>query len=83
LVRKYEKGFVEVQVSDNGVGIEEEYLKKIFSMGFTTKSKGHGFGLHMSAIAAREMGGELTVESYGKNKGATFTLKFPIEHTGN
>ena len=82
LVREYEKGLIEIQVSDNGIGIEPECMQQIFSVGFTTKSKGHGFGLHMSAIAAKEMGGELIVSSRGKNQGATFTLKFPAKCNG-
>lgn len=77
-----EKGWIEIQISDNGIGIESEYLKQIFSMGFTTKSKGHGFGLHMSAITAHEMGGNLTFISQGKNQGATFTLKLPVKYSG-
>ncbi len=82
LAREYEKGLIEIQISDNGIGIENEYVKQIFSMGFTTKSSGHGFGLHMSAIAAREMGGALAFTSQGRNQGATFTLRFPIEYSG-
>lgn len=78
-----EKGWIEIHISDNGIGIESEYLKQIFSMGFTTKSKGHGFGLHMSAITAQEMGGKLTFVSQGKNQGATFTLKFPVKYSGD
>lgn len=81
-VREYEKGLIEIQISDNGIGIENEYLKQIFSMGFTTKIHGHGFGLHMSAIAAQEMGGKLTFISHGKNQGTTFTLKLPIKYSG-
>ncbi len=64
-------------VRDNGVGIAPENLTRIFSHGFTTKPKGHGFGLHSCANAAKEMGGSLTVESDGVGKGATFTLNLP------
>lgn len=67
-----------VHISDNGVGIEEDKVIKIFSYGFTTKKEGHGFGLHASALAAKELGGTLTVKSDGINKGATFTLDMPL-----
>jgi len=67
-----------ITVEDNGVGILEENLTKIFSFGFTTKENGHGYGLHASALAAQEMGGKLSVESKGKGKGATFTLSLPL-----
>ena len=60
------------------MGIARENLEKIFQHGFTTKKKGHGFGLHSCAIAAQELGGSLNVESDGVSKGATFTLKLPL-----
>ncbi|MDB6053016.1 MAG: sensor signal transduction histidine kinase [Verrucomicrobiales bacterium] len=69
---------VRVAVKDDGVGIPEENLTRIFSHGFTTKKGGHGFGLHSSALAARELGGSLTVHSEGPGKGATFTLELPL-----
>jgi signal transduction histidine kinase len=69
---------VRFKVSDNGVGIASQNLARIFSMGFTTRSEGHGFGLHSAANAAKEMGGSLTVESDGEGKGATFTLEIPL-----
>jgi PAS domain S-box-containing protein len=70
---------VQVTVSDNGVGIRPENMKKIFSHGFTTKKNGHGFGLHSGALAARDMGGALHVESAGPGCGATFTLDLPLK----
>lgn len=67
-----------VQVIDNGMGIAREHVTKIFSQGFTTKKNGHGLGLHGSALAARECGGRLTVESDGFGKGACFNLILPL-----
>ena len=69
---------VEISVIDNGVGIPAENLTRIFAHGFTTRKHGHGFGLHSGALAARELGGSLTVRSEGLGKGATFTLRLPI-----
>lgn len=68
---------VYIVIKDNGVGIIKENISKVFSLGFTTKQNGHGFGLHMSAIAASELGGSLIAESEGLEKGAFFTLKIP------
>lgn len=65
-----------------GVGIAPENIDRIFSYGFTTKKKGHGFGLHTCAIDAKTMGGSLTVESDGLGKGATFILIFPYNPLG-
>jgi PAS domain S-box-containing protein len=68
---------VRVIVSDNGIGIPTENLGRVFTHGFTTRKDGHGFGLHTSAVAAKEMGGTLRVHSAGPGQGATFTLELP------
>ena len=65
---------IAIEVSDDGVGIAEDTLARIFSHGFTTKTDGHGFGLHSSACAAGELGGTLTARSNGVGTGATFRL---------
>jgi PAS domain S-box-containing protein len=70
-------GHAKIQVSDNGVGIPPENLTRIFAHGFTTRRNGHGFGLHSSALAVRELGGSIQAQSEGLGKGATFTLLLP------
>lgn len=67
-----------LEVTDTGLGIEPESLTRIFAHGFTTKSTGHGFGLHSCANAATEMEGSLSAASAGPMQGATFTLKLPL-----
>ena len=69
-----------IEVSDNGIGITPEQMAKIFRHGFTTKSKGSGFGLHSGALTAKELGGSLTVHSEGQGCGATFILELPLQH---
>ena len=69
---------VRIEIADNGVGIPPENLTRIFSHGFTTRKHGHGFGLHSSALAVREMGGSLMVHSEGVGRGATFILELPL-----
>ena len=71
------EGRVKISVMDNGVGISPENLTRIFSHGFTTRKDGHGFGLHSGALAAKEMGGSLSVHSDGPGQGAAFTLELP------
>lgn len=71
-------GRVEIAVRDNGTGIAPQNLTRIFGFGFTTRKDGHGFGLHSSANAARELGGALRAESEGPGKGAVFTLDVPV-----
>ena len=66
-----------ISVTDNGEGIAEENLTRIFSHGFSTREDGHGFGLHSCILAAQEMGGTLRAHSEGPGHGATFTLDIP------
>lgn len=71
-------GHVSFIVRDNGIGIPAENLTRVFAHGFTTRRQGHGFGLHSSANAAREMNGSITAASAGLGLGATFTLVLPV-----
>jgi PAS domain S-box-containing protein len=71
-------GKLALVVADNGVGISPENLARIFEHGFTTRKTGHGFGLHSSAQAARDLGGELSFTSDGLGKGTSFTLTLPV-----
>jgi PAS domain S-box-containing protein len=70
-------GRVKISIIDNGIGIPPENLTHIFNYGFTTRKGSHGFGLHSSALAAKEMGGSLTARSGGPGQGADFTLELP------
>jgi len=70
-------GFVAIEVLDSGVGIQQEVLHRLFEFGFTTKKDGHGFGLHTSAILAKELEGELAGFSDGAGEGARFILRLP------
>lgn len=66
----------EVTILDNGGGIEEQYLEKIFDPYFTTREKGSGIGLYMSkVIIEHHMKGRLTVNN--QNKGTKFTMLLP------
>lgn len=67
-----------IEISDNGIGIAPENLRKIFTHGFTTKKNGHGFGLHSSSCAALELNGSLTASSEGARLGARFVLELPV-----
>jgi PAS domain S-box-containing protein len=69
---------VQISVADNGVGIQPDHMARIFSHGFTTKKDGPGLGLHGGALAARDLGGVLRVDSAGPGHGATFTLELPL-----
>lgn len=66
-----------IEIRDSGVGIEPENLARVFNHGFTSRADGHGFGLHSSALAAKEMGGSLMGMSDGPGQGAAFVVTLP------
>jgi signal transduction histidine kinase len=74
-----ETGWIELSVEDSGGGIAPESLLQIFNAGFTTKPRGHGYGLHSSALAAEQLGGTLRCTSAGLGHGARFVLRVPTE----
>ncbi len=78
-IKEPQDGRVQIEVADNGVGIAEDNLTRIFGYGFTTRKDGHGFGLHSGALAAKEMEGSLTAHSDGPDQGAVFTLVLPFK----
>jgi signal transduction histidine kinase len=78
-VKIVEDTTLQVSVKDDGEGIAEENMTRIFAHGFTTRKEGHGFGLHSCALAAIEMNGHLTAHSDGPGKGALFTLQIPLK----
>ena len=71
-------GQVEFSVSDDGVGIREEDLGKLFQPFFTTKTmdKGTGLGLSIAHTIVSNHGGEILVDSI-LGKGSTFTVRLP------
>ena len=70
--------WVQAKVIDEGEGIEENSLGKIFEPFYTTKEvgKGTGLGLSISYQVVKDNGGTLEVES-APGSGTTFTLSFP------
>jgi predicted ATPase/signal transduction histidine kinase len=73
-----EGGWIRIQVVDNGEGLAPEVREHLFTQGFSTRKDGYGYGLHASALAARLMGGRLTLESEGPGKGAVATFELPF-----
>ena len=66
-----------IRITDNGIGISEETMSKLFQYGFTTRERGSGFGLHGASKSAKQLGGTLHAESKGLGKGSTFVLTLP------
>lgn len=72
-----------INVTDNGVGVPEEYREKIFDMFFqgSTRSTGTGLGLYMVRKAAKKLGGDINLKS---RKGETnFEITLPAEKAKN
>ncbi|MBI5115416.1 GHKL domain-containing protein [Candidatus Poribacteria bacterium] len=75
-------GALVVSVADNGCGIPEENLEKIFLPFFTTKPVGRGTGLGLSTCYGiiERLGGQITVSSE-LNAGSVFTVRLPLPGT--
>ena len=73
---------VEISVKDNGNGIPQKVLDKIFQPFFTTKptGQGTGLGLSLSYDIVKAHGGELKVETE-ENKGSVFIILLPNQIT--
>jgi signal transduction histidine kinase len=71
---------LEIDVEDNGSGISEQDLSKIFDPFYTTKPVGEGTGLGLAICfnIAQEHGGSIDVSSV-VGSGTTFTIKIPLE----
>lgn len=74
------KKYIEIEFTDTGPGIPEEYMGKIFEPFFTTKpvGKGTGLGLAVSYGIIKRHGGNITVRSE-PGKGASFFIRLPVE----
>jgi PAS domain S-box-containing protein len=69
--------YVEISISDSGVGIPEEYLPKIFDPYFTTKERGSGLGLATCYSIIKKHDGIIEVKSE-VGKGSTFSIYLPV-----
>ncbi len=68
---------VYITIEDDGVGISEDNLTKIFKPFFTTKHQGTGLGLAIASDIIERHGGKISVKSQ-KNRGTKFTIELPI-----
>jgi len=66
-----------IVVEDNGCGASAENLKKMFYVGFTTKQKGSGYGLHSASNFIHSLGGEINTDSQGVGKGLKIEITLP------
>ncbi len=69
--------YVEIRVSDTGVGMDQTTAKRVFDPFFTTKPEGTGMGLASAYGTVRSHGGRISVKSE-PGRGSTFTLLLPV-----
>lgn len=74
-----DKDAVNIDISDTGIGISAENMKRIFEPFFTTKDvgEGSGLGLFMVYSIIKEHKGSIEVKS-DPNKGTTFKISLPV-----
>ncbi|HEX7534083.1 MAG TPA: PAS domain S-box protein, partial [Syntrophales bacterium] len=78
------KGFLEVSVTETGMGIPPEYQEKIFESfyqirgGLTDKTPGTGLGLSVAKQLVELHGGEIRLKSGGREKGSQFCFTLPV-----
>ena len=86
--RLHETGEVWVSVIDNGIGINEDNLEKVFEEFYqvedhmTRKQGGLGIGLSIARVLVQFNGGRIWASSKGPGRGAIFTLTLPLAKDG-
>ncbi|WP_339705779.1 PAS domain-containing sensor histidine kinase [uncultured Kriegella sp.] len=87
IITTAQKNQIEICISDNGVGMDKETAKKLFSTGTTSTTtrgtaneKGSGFGLILCKEFAEKLGGTIWVESE-RDKGSDFKFTLPLNES--
>lgn len=75
--QKSETGTIILGIEDNGPGIKEEHINRIFNPSFTTKEDGAGFGLVITRQTIEAHGGRIAVESVPGER-TSFTVTLPV-----
>ena len=70
--------FAELSISDNGPGIPEDTLKKVFEPFFTSKAEGMGMGLSIARTIVEAHDGRIWAENR-PGGGALFVIKLPLD----
>jgi two-component system, chemotaxis family, CheB/CheR fusion protein len=71
---------ITIEISDNGIGIEPEFVGRVFAAfeKVDSRSEGLGFGLAISKAIVEMHAGTIHAHSEGRGKGATFVIELPV-----
>ena len=69
---------ITIKIHDQGVGMSEETLSRMYDLFFTTKPQGTGLGMALARSVINLHGGELGVHS-ALGKGTRVTIRLPLE----
>ena len=72
------ESFIEISVQDNGIGIDENKIAKLFEPYFTTKDKGTGLGLSIVKKIIEDHGGIIKIKKNKNMAGTTSLIKFEL-----
>jgi signal transduction histidine kinase len=73
VVTEYDGKYVIIKITDNGKGIPEDLIDKVFELNFSTKQDGMGIGLNIARKTIRDFGGDIKIESL-INEGTTVKI---------
>ncbi|MCQ2182243.1 MAG: ATP-binding protein [Bacteroidales bacterium] len=79
LRKSVEDGYYDITFEDNGPGVSEENVGKLFTPNFTTKSSGSGLGLAISRSILERCGATISYSRSFLLGGACFTIKYPVQ----
>lgn len=77
IINKIEGNKFLIKIIDNGCGMSEETVAKIFEPYYTTKANGTGLGMTMVYKIIKEFSGDIVIDSR-EGEGTAFTISFPI-----
>ena len=78
-IRTHVEGeFLNIEVSDNGIGVADGDARAFFAAGYSNKESGTGLGLHSAANFVIGSGGEIDLVSDGPGKGATTRVRLRL-----
>ena len=69
--------FAKLQIADNGTGVDDKILPRIFEPFYSTREKGSGLGLAISKQICEQLGGSISMSSE-ENQGTALTILIPV-----